>query len=121
MKFFGMLVSASAALAMGLDSIYQMDYSAETSPVRKVVEMMQKMVAQGEKEMQEEKVQFATYQQWCDMTKEKKTASIESASDKIEQLEADIKKAAADIDTLSAEIDSHQKEMDESAAEQASI
>eukprot|EP00441_Pelagodinium_beii_P046055 CAMPEP_0197621510 /NCGR_PEP_ID=MMETSP1338-20131121/2089_1 /TAXON_ID=43686 ORGANISM="Pelagodinium beii, Strain RCC1491" /NCGR_SAMPLE_ID=MMETSP1338 /ASSEMBLY_ACC=CAM_ASM_000754 /LENGTH=677 /DNA_ID=CAMNT_0043191013 /DNA_START=62 /DNA_END=2095 /DNA_ORIENTATION=- len=121
MKFFAMLVSAFAALAMGLDSIYQMDYSAETSPVRKVVEMMNKMVAQGEKEMQDEKLQFATYSQWCEMTKEKKTASIESSSDKIDQLKADIKKAAADIDTLTEEIDSHQKDMDESAAEQARI
>mmetsp|Transcript_70869 Transcript_70869/g.125178 ORF Transcript_70869/g.125178 Transcript_70869/m.125178 type:complete len:694 (+) Transcript_70869:72-2153(+) len=121
MKRVQLLLSTAAALARGADISYQMDYSAATSPVQKVVELLTNMVTQGEKEMQDEKLQFATYSQWCKMTKEQKAASIETAEQDVESIDADIKKAAADIEMLGAEMAKHQTAMDSLTKEQESL
>jgi len=73
---------------------------------------MNNMVAQGQKEMQSEKVQFATYSQWCKMTKAKKSGAIDEAGDEIEALQADIEKLTADAERLSSEIEGHQGDME---------
>jgi len=120
MKSVRLLIS-TAALAWAADISYKMDYSAGTSPTQKVVELLNNMVAQGEKQMQDEKLQFATYSQWCTMTKESKAAAIETAEQDLESLDADVAKATADIETLAAEIASHQKAIDASAQEQKQL
>jgi len=71
--------------------------------------------------MQDEKLQFATYSQWCAMTKESKAAAIETAEQDLESLDADVAKAAADIETLASEIAGHQKAIDASAQEQTQL
>jgi len=71
MKFALQAMLGVSAFTLGFGISYQMDYAGETSPVRKVIQLMQNMVSQGEKEMQDEKVQFGTYSQWCAMTKDK--------------------------------------------------
>eukprot|EP00434_Breviolum_minutum_P006635 symbB.v1.2.005857.t3/scaffold335.1/size242651/8 len=98
-----------------------MDYAGETSPVRKVIQLMQNMVSQGEKEMQDEKVQFGTYSQWCAMTKDKKTQAIADAADAIESMQADADKVTANIEKLLSEISGHQKEVEALALEQDNI
>jgi len=120
MKSVQFLIS-TAALAWAADISYKMDYSAGTSPTQKVVELLNNMVAQGEKQTQDEKLQFATYSQWCAMTKESKAAAIETAEQDLESLDADVAKAAADIETLASEIAGHQKAIDASAQEQTQL
>jgi len=111
MQSFAMLTLLAVLPAVSAIS-YQMDYSAQASPVKKVVELMNSMVTQGEKEIQAEKVQFATYSQWCKMTSEKKSGAIEEAGDQIESMQADIGKLTADIERLSSEIEGHQKDVE---------
>jgi hypothetical protein len=112
MQSIAMQVLLLAVLPVVSAISYQMDYSAEASPVKKVVELMNSMVAQGEKEMQAEKVQFATYSQWCKMTTEKKTGAIEEAGDQISAMQADIAKLTADVERLSSEIEGHQTDVE---------
>lgn len=113
MQSFAMLNSLLLVAMPAVSAIsYQMNYSAEVSPVQKVVQLMNSMITQGEKEMQAEKVQFATYSQWCEMTTQEKSEAIEEAADQIESLQSDISKLTADVERLSSEIDSHQKDVE---------
>eukprot|EP00930_Biecheleria_cincta_P034244 TRINITY_DN2367_c0_g1_i1.p1 TRINITY_DN2367_c0_g1~~TRINITY_DN2367_c0_g1_i1.p1 ORF type:complete len:703 (+),score=235.12 TRINITY_DN2367_c0_g1_i1:74-2182(+) len=112
MKSVAMQAMLAVVLPVASAISYQMNYSADASPVKKVVELMNNMVAQGQKEMQAEKVQFATYSQWCKMTREKKTGAIEEASDEIQSLKADIEKLTADAERLSSEIEGHQTDIE---------
>lgn len=106
---------------MGQSISYQMDYASEVSPVQKVIQLMQNMASQGEKEMQDEKVQFATYSQWCTMTQDKKTQLVADAADAIESMQADVDKVTANIERLASEISGHQKEIEALSLEQDNI
>merc|ERR1719182_1256474 len=70
----------------------------------KVVQMMDEMVAKGEKEKHEGQVAFAEFASFCKNTIDEKEASIEKAKAEIEQLSADILKAQADQAKLTDEI-----------------
>merc|ERR1719182_87094 len=70
----------------------------------KVVQMMDEMVAKGEKEKHEEQVAFAAFASFCKGTIDENEASITKAKAEIEQLSADILKAQADQAKLSDEI-----------------
>lgn len=110
-----------SALTVGQSISYQMDYASEVSPVQKVIQLMQNMVSQGEKEMQDEKVQFASYSQWCTMTQDKKTQVVADAADAIESMQADVDKVTANIERLASEISGHQKEIEALSLEQDNI
>jgi len=112
MKFFANHAVLLALLPVVSATSYKMNYSTDSSPVTKVVELMNNMAVQGQKEIQAEKVQFATYSQWCKMTREKKTAAIDEAGDEIESMKADIDKLTADAERLSSEIAGHQKDIE---------
>lgn len=121
MKFGLRAMLGFSALTVGQSISYQMDYASEVSPVQKVIQLMQNMVSQGEKEMQDEKVQFATYSQWCAMTKDKKTQVVADAADAIESMQADVDKVTANIERLASEISGHQKEIEALSLEQDNI
>merc|ERR1719230_1254908 len=74
------------------------------TPVQKVIQMMQEMVAKGKQEKHDEQVAFATFKQWCVDTTDQKQGAIADGKDKIEQLKADIQKAQADQLKLGDEI-----------------
>merc|ERR1719498_2199468 len=67
------------------------------SPVKKIVSMLNDMLAKGKKEKQDETVRFAAYKQFCESTTAEKTKDIATAKDEIEALGAAIAKAEADI------------------------
>ncbi|CAE7875319.1 mkkA [Symbiodinium microadriaticum] len=98
-----------------------MDYSSGASPVQKVVELMQTMVAEGKKEIQAEKVQYAKYSKWCEMTQAKKSQVISDTADAIDGLKADISKTSATIDRLTAENEGHQSNIAALVAQQENI
>lgn len=77
------------------------------TPIQKVVEMLQGMLAKGQQEKHAEEVQFATYKQFCTDTEAEKTRMITEASESIELLKADILKystESSDLQTKVAEL-----------------
>lgn len=74
------------------------------TPIQKVIEMMDSMVAKGKKEKHEEEVEFAKFHEWCDQVRDEKTKSISEATAQIEELAAAIDKAESDAEVLSEEI-----------------
>jgi hypothetical protein len=74
------------------------------TPVQKVIQLMNGMMAKGKAEKQAEQVQYAAYKQWCDDTVRQKTAAIEEANEMIEVLKADIEKYTAEAEKLSKQI-----------------
>ncbi|CAE7464442.1 mkkA [Symbiodinium sp. CCMP2592] len=121
MKCFRNAVLSASAFTMGLGASYHMDYSSGASPVQKVVELMQTMVAEGKKEIQAEKVQYAKYSKWCEMTQAKKSQVISDTADAIDGLKADISKTSATIDRLTAENEGHQGNVAALVAQQENI
>merc|ERR1719410_2848957 len=77
---------------------------ADVTPIQKVIEMMDGMLAKGKKEKHEEEVEFAKFHEWCDQLRDEKTKSIAEATAQIEELAAAIDKAESDAEVLSEEI-----------------
>jgi len=73
--------------------------------------MLSDMLAKGKKEKQDEKVQFASFKQFCESTAEQKKNAIASSEEEIESLEAAIAKAGADAQQLSTEIAGHEQDL----------
>merc|ERR1719326_846007 len=84
---------------------------SKVTPVQKVIQLMEGMIAKGKKEKHDEQVQFAAYKQWCDNTQREKQTAIEEANEMIEVLKADIQKYTADIELLSKEIAKHEEDI----------
>merc|ERR1719364_294288 len=82
---------------------------AKVTPIQKVLELMQDMLAKGKKEKKDEEVKMSAYFQWCANQDRIKTKEITEANEKIEKLNAEIQKATADIEELTARI----QELDE--------
>jgi len=93
----GLLLFARGAAAAA-------EQRAAVTPLQKVLQMLDDMVAKGKKEKHEEEVEFAKFHEWCDNTREETTKSIKEAASQIEQLTADIAKAEADAERLASEI-----------------
>lgn len=81
--------------------------ATEVTPVQKVIELMEGMLAKGKQEKHDEQVQFAAYKQFCDDTTVQKKRAIEEAEEKIEVLKADIESHTAHADRLTKEIAAH--------------
>merc|ERR1719437_249869 len=84
---------------------------AEVTPVQKVIQLLEGMMAKGKSEKHDEQVQFAAYKQFCDDTSVEKTRAISEANEAIEVQKADIEKYAADAATLTKEIAGHDEDI----------
>eukprot|EP00913_Durusdinium_trenchii_P012083 g11348.t2 len=120
MKFVFLLWGAS--LASGFSA----------TPVGKVVEMLQDMKSEGEKEKKrigpngltakkDEKVQFAAYKQFCETTEAQKVRVIQDAKDKVEVLTAQVEKGESDASKLAEEIAEHTKDLESASAEKEAL
>merc|ERR1719199_56081 len=78
--------------------------SADVTPIQKVIEMMDGMLAKGKQEKHEEEVEFAKFHEWCNQVRDEKTQSIAEATAQIEELAAAIDKAESDAEVLTEEI-----------------
>eukprot|EP00930_Biecheleria_cincta_P055301 TRINITY_DN4162_c1_g1_i1.p1 TRINITY_DN4162_c1_g1~~TRINITY_DN4162_c1_g1_i1.p1 ORF type:complete len:687 (+),score=233.30 TRINITY_DN4162_c1_g1_i1:136-2061(+) len=76
------------------------------------------MKAKGTKEMQEEQVQYAKYEVFCEDTLKEKQRSITEATEKMEILEADIQKSISQAERLTTEIAELTADMESSKADQ---
>jgi hypothetical protein len=101
---------ALLALALGASARVERAHTRVT-PVEKVVELMNGMLAKGKDEKHAEEVQFAEYKQWCDDTSVEKTRAIAEANEEIEKLSADIEKYTADAELLAKEITEHDEDI----------
>merc|ERR1719502_436605 len=78
--------------------------ATDVTPIQKVIEMMDGMLAKGKQEKHEEEVEFTKFHEWCDQVRDEKTRSIAEATAQIEELAAAIDKAEADAEVLGEEI-----------------
>merc|ERR1719399_1483856 len=77
---------------------------SDVTPLQKVTQMMQDMIAKGKEEKHVEEVEFAKMSQWCTSTRDETERSIADEKAQIEQLSADAVKAGSDAETLAEEI-----------------
>eukprot|EP00929_Paragymnodinium_shiwhaense_P036457 TRINITY_DN19537_c0_g1_i1.p1 TRINITY_DN19537_c0_g1~~TRINITY_DN19537_c0_g1_i1.p1 ORF type:complete len:689 (+),score=262.59 TRINITY_DN19537_c0_g1_i1:91-2157(+) len=96
--------SSTLALALAASATSADAEAAAVTPIQKVVEMLQGMLATGNEEKQKEQVQFAAYKQWCDGTSVEKQRMIEEAKEQVTMLTADIQVAQTDASKLAEEI-----------------
>merc|ERR1719157_251993 len=85
--------------------------AVQVTPVQKVVQLMEGMMAKGKEEKHAEQVQFAAYKQFCEDTTMEKKRRIEEANEKVEVLKADIEKYFADAAQLTKEIAAHEEDI----------
>merc|ERR1719199_1524103 len=78
--------------------------AVNVTPLQKVVQMLDGVLAKGKEEKHAEQVEFAKFHEWCDQVRADKTRSIKELGDEIMQLSADIDAGNADAETLSEEI-----------------
>jgi predicted nucleic acid-binding Zn-ribbon protein len=93
--------------------------ASAVTPIQKVLEMMDGMLQNAEKDKHDETTRFSAFSQWCESTKAEKERTIKDQSDQIGQLEADITKSEADSDKLGQEISGLGKDVDGWSAEVA--
>jgi polyhydroxyalkanoate synthesis regulator phasin len=74
--------------------------ASSVTPVQKVIQLMEGMVAKGEDEKHAEQVQFASYKTFCEQTSASKGSAIAEAAERIDILTADIEKYESDAATL---------------------
>merc|ERR1719486_1821929 len=94
--------------------------NSDVTPIQKVIQMMDGMVAKGKKEKHEEEVEFAKFHEWCNQVRDEKTNSIAEATAQIEELAAAIDKAESDAEVLTEEISELNKEVAKLEADDAS-
>jgi hypothetical protein len=101
--------SAAASAAVLLLAGWQLAGAgaSKVTPVQKVVELLENMLAKGKEEKHAEQVQFAAYKQFCDDTEAEKKRAIEEAEERIEMLKATIEKNTQDAAQLAKEIAQH--------------
>merc|ERR550514_643147 len=91
-------------LAASQASAEQGKEQSKVTPIQKVLELLNNMLAKGKKEKQDEEVKMSAYFQWCENQDRIKNKEITEANEKIEKLNAEIQKATADIEELTARI-----------------
>merc|ERR1719487_1162618 len=77
---------------------------SDVTPLQKVTQMMNDMIAKGKEEKHVEEVEFAKMSQWCTSTRSETERNIADEKAQIEQLSADAVKASSDAETLAEEI-----------------
>mmetsp|Transcript_52278 Transcript_52278/g.118173 ORF Transcript_52278/g.118173 Transcript_52278/m.118173 type:complete len:727 (+) Transcript_52278:83-2263(+) len=91
--------SSSAAPIVGSSAI-----TADMSPIRKVITLVEEMKAQCEKDADEDEAAFSKHKCWCETNEKEKTAAIKAAEGRIEELTAFVEEAAAKEGQLKTEI-----------------
>jgi len=94
--------------------------SVDVTPIQKVVDMMDGMMAKGKAEKHAEEVEFTKFHEWCNQVRDEKTNSIAEATAQIEELAAAIDKAESDAEVLSEEITELNTEVAKLTADAAS-
>jgi len=91
-------------------------HGSGVTPIGKVLELMNGMLAKGKEAKHQEEVEFTKFHQFCDDTRTETKASIKTGTNQILQLNADIEKAEADAQAFAGEI----AELDQTIADEES-
>merc|ERR1719331_96498 len=102
---------AVLVLAVAMASVTALREQSEVTPVQKVIQLIEGMVAKGKKEKNAEMVQFAAYKQFCSDTQAQKQTAIKEANEQIEVLKADIEQANANAEELGEQIAKHDEDI----------
>jgi len=103
-----LLVAASASATM-----QPAGQSANQSPIRRVVTLIEEMKAQVSKEGEADTEAYDKYACWCETNDREKTAAIATAEERIDSLSSAIEEYAAQITTLKTEIEALDKDLEE--------
>merc|ERR1740127_165691 len=103
--------SMRLVLVCALACDFALAEKAQVTPVQKVLQLMNEMLAKGKDEKHAEEVQFAAYKQFCEDTTAEKTRLIAEANEKIDKLKADIEMHAANAARLTKEIAAHEADI----------
>mmetsp|Transcript_23601 Transcript_23601/g.60149 ORF Transcript_23601/g.60149 Transcript_23601/m.60149 type:complete len:736 (+) Transcript_23601:76-2283(+) len=87
--------------------------TAEMSPIRKVITLIEEMKVVVDKEATEDLAAYDKYMCWCQTNEKEKTAAIEEAQARIEELNAFVEEATAKIGQLKTEIGSLEQDIAE--------
>jgi hypothetical protein len=98
-----MLICVLVASLVATSDAYTLQ--AKGTPVQKVIEMMNEMLAKGQSEKEAEAKMFAEYEEWADDEARKTGFEIKTLNSKIEELTAEAEKADADVADLTAKIE----------------
>jgi len=82
----------------------------DVTPLQKVTQMLEGVMAKGQAEKHDEEVEFAKFQEWCENVRSDKTRDIKELTAEIMQKVADTDAANADAETLGEEIANLEKE-----------
>jgi len=85
--------------------------SSAVTPVQKVIQLLEDMVAKGEKDKHEETKQFAVFKTFCEGTTDDKKQAVKDANRQITDLNASIAKNDADQKQLAREVEGHEHDI----------
>jgi len=107
------IMRAIVLSSLALQCVFGMstETGGSVTPVQKVIQLMEGMMAKGKEEKHKEQVQFAAYKQFCDDTSVGKKRAIAEADEKLEILKADIEKYTDDAAKLTKEIADHDDDL----------
>merc|ERR550514_2049750 len=96
----------AGVLASSVDQTtsYASHLKQKGSAVSKVIEMLEDMKAKGEREIQDEKVAFASFSTFCEGAEKEKVERIEASKESIGNLEGEIGNLELEINQLAANI-----------------
>jgi uncharacterized membrane protein len=97
------MMSTISVVVIGLAVSVTARMSAHSgvTPLQKVLEMLDGMLAACQKAKHVEQEEFAEFQQWCDSSRTSAQRNINEAASQIEQLQADLGKAQSDAEEMS--------------------
>merc|ERR1719502_2361714 len=105
MRSFALLLALCAVSTVSATSYSETLHSnAKVSPVQKVVQMLEDMLAKSKAEKQDEEVRFAAFKQFCAGSAAEKTRNIEEADSAIGKLNGEIEDLSLEVDQLGADI-----------------
>jgi len=99
-----------------LKSAMEADMARESSPLGKVIVLLQDMLKQLEKEAKEDEEIYEALACWCETNDKAKTKSIADAETRIDQLETKIEELTATSARLNTEISNLDKEVKDNEA-----
>merc|ERR1740138_884517 len=111
------MMRLALVLALSLRCAQASDEQAMANPIRKVVNMLQKMQAKVQAEGEKEAALFEKYMCYCKNSGGDLSKSIADAETRNPQLESDIKAGEATLVQLKEDLKQHQ--VDRSAAKEA--
>ncbi|CAJ1438544.1 unnamed protein product [Effrenium voratum] len=92
-------------------------WSADATPMQKVIAALDSMLTKSKEEMQEEKVQFAKFDQFCKDNLSNKRASIKDTKEQLESVAAQIAHLESEAERLEAEMSSHEASIEKAKAQ----